>query len=98
LKKYILTTVACLATIAIAVPAASAQNIGGCQLQGTASFSPGLQRFLREQHHERAVAHDLGRRVHHGRLVHDHRRGDASSAVGFGAAQHDADSDQPAGG
>jgi hypothetical protein len=28
--------------MAIAVPAASAQNIGGCQLQGTANFSPGL--------------------------------------------------------
>jgi hypothetical protein len=42
LKKYILAAVACLATMAIAAPAASAASIGGCQLQGTASFSPGL--------------------------------------------------------
>jgi hypothetical protein len=28
--------------MAFAVPAASAQNVGGCQLQGTAAFSPGL--------------------------------------------------------
>jgi hypothetical protein len=42
LKKYIFAAVACLATMAFVVPAASAQNIGGCQLQGTASFSPGL--------------------------------------------------------
>jgi hypothetical protein len=28
--------------MAFAVPAASAQTVGGCQLQGTASFTPGL--------------------------------------------------------
>jgi len=42
LKKYLLATVVCLATMALTVPAASAQSVGGCQLQGTANFSPGL--------------------------------------------------------
>jgi hypothetical protein len=41
-RKYGLAAVACLATMAFAVPGASAQSVGGCQLQGTASFSPGL--------------------------------------------------------
>jgi hypothetical protein len=41
-RKYGLAVVACLATMAFAVPAAAAQTVGGCQLQGTASFSPGL--------------------------------------------------------
>ncbi len=42
MRKYGLALVVCLATTAFAVPAASAQSVGGCQLQGTASFSPGL--------------------------------------------------------
>ena len=42
MKKFMFAAVVCLSTTAIAVPAASAQNIGGCQLQGTANFSPGL--------------------------------------------------------
>ena len=42
MKKYLFATVACLATMAFLVPAASAQSVGGCQLQGTANFSPGL--------------------------------------------------------
>jgi hypothetical protein len=32
----------CLATMALFASSASAQSVGGCQLQGTASFSPGL--------------------------------------------------------
>ena len=31
-----------MGAFAFVVPAASAQSVGGCQLQGTASFSPGL--------------------------------------------------------
>ena len=42
MRKYGLAVVACLATLAFAVPSASAQSAGGCQLQGTATFSPGL--------------------------------------------------------
>ena len=42
MKKFVLAAVGCLTTMAIVVPVASAQNVGGCQLQGTASFSPGL--------------------------------------------------------
>ncbi len=42
MRKYGLAMVACLATLAFAVPSASAQSVGGCQLQGTASFTPGL--------------------------------------------------------
>jgi hypothetical protein len=32
----------CLAALALFAPSAAAQTVGGCQLQGTASFSPGL--------------------------------------------------------
>ena len=32
----------CLAAMAVFVPSAAAQSVGGCQLQGTASFAPGL--------------------------------------------------------
>jgi hypothetical protein len=40
--KHLLATAACLAAMALVAPAASAQSVGGCQLQGTANFSPGL--------------------------------------------------------
>jgi hypothetical protein len=37
------TIIACLGSVlVIAVPAAGAQSLGGCELQGTAAFSPGL--------------------------------------------------------
>lgn len=42
MRKYGLGVVVCLAAMAAAAPAASAQSVGGCQLQGTAAFSPGL--------------------------------------------------------
>jgi hypothetical protein len=42
-RKHVFAVAACLATMAFAAPAASAApSFGGCQLQGTASFSPGL--------------------------------------------------------
>jgi hypothetical protein len=40
--KHLLATAACLAAMALVAPAASAQSVGGCQLQGTGNFSPGL--------------------------------------------------------
>jgi hypothetical protein len=42
LRKAIIAAAACLGAFAFIVPAAAAQSVGGCQLQGTASFSPGL--------------------------------------------------------
>lgn len=42
MRRASLALIGCLATFALFVPSASAQSIGGCQLQGTASFSPGL--------------------------------------------------------
>ena len=43
MRKAGLALAGCLATIGLLAPGASAaQSVGGCQLQGTASFSPGL--------------------------------------------------------
>lgn len=42
MRKFCLAVVACLALAAFVAPSAGAQSAGGCQLQGTASFSPGL--------------------------------------------------------
>jgi hypothetical protein len=42
LRKAIIAAAACMGAFAFVVPAAAAQSAGGCQLQGTASFSPGL--------------------------------------------------------
>lgn len=43
MRKASLALAGCLGTIALLAPSASAaQSVGGCQLQGTASFSPGL--------------------------------------------------------
>jgi hypothetical protein len=41
-RKVSLALFGCLAAIALLAPSASAQSVGGCQLQGTAGFSPGL--------------------------------------------------------
>jgi hypothetical protein len=42
-RKATMALFGCLATMAMfASSAAAAQSVGGCQLQGTASFSPGL--------------------------------------------------------
>ena len=43
MRRFSLALAGCLASIvALAPTAAAAQSVGGCQLQGTASFSPGL--------------------------------------------------------
>ena len=43
LRKYLLALVACaVVALAALAPSASAQSAGGCELQGTASFTPGL--------------------------------------------------------
>ena len=42
MRKASLALTGCLATLALVAAPASAQSVGGCQLQGTASFSPGL--------------------------------------------------------
>ncbi len=42
MRKAIIAAAACIGAFACMVPAAAAQSAGGCQLQGTASFSPGL--------------------------------------------------------
>jgi hypothetical protein len=43
LRKLMLGCIGCLAiTLLVLAPSAFAQSLGGCQLQGTANFSPGL--------------------------------------------------------
>ena len=43
MRKVLLVASSCLAAMLFAgVPSAAAQSLGGCQLQGTANFSPGL--------------------------------------------------------
>ena len=43
MRRASLALAGCLATIVVLAPtAAAAQSVGGCQLQGTANFSPGL--------------------------------------------------------
>lgn len=43
MKRVTLGALACAsALLLVAVPSATAQSVGGCQLDGTASFSPGL--------------------------------------------------------
>ncbi|MGH2955787.1 MAG: hypothetical protein ACRDL6_02185 [Solirubrobacterales bacterium] len=43
MRKLFLAAVVCAtATVALAAPSASAQTLGGCELDGTASFTPGL--------------------------------------------------------
>lgn len=42
MRKATLALIGCLATFALFASSAAAQNVGGCQLQGTANFSPGL--------------------------------------------------------
>jgi hypothetical protein len=42
LRKAIISAAGFLAAFVLLAPAAGAQSLGGCQLQGTASFSPGL--------------------------------------------------------
>ena len=42
MRKFSLAAAGCLAAAAFVVPSAAAQSAGGCQLQGNASFSPGL--------------------------------------------------------
>jgi hypothetical protein len=41
-KRAILGVIACAIAVLVVPAAASAQSVGGCQLQGTASFTPGL--------------------------------------------------------
>lgn len=42
MRKFIVVALAGMAVLAIAAPAAGAQSLGGCQLEGEAAFSPGL--------------------------------------------------------
>ena len=42
MRKTITAVLGCLAAALVAAPSAAAQSVGGCQLQGTANFSPGL--------------------------------------------------------
>jgi hypothetical protein len=42
LKRVILGALGCAIALLLVPSAASAQSLGGCQLQGTASFTPGL--------------------------------------------------------
>src|SRR4051812_15105444 len=42
MKRLLALAVALVAALALAGPASAAPNAGGCHLQGTASFSPGL--------------------------------------------------------
>ena len=42
MRKASLTLCGCLAAMALFASSAAAQTVGGCQLQGTATFSPGL--------------------------------------------------------
>jgi len=43
LRRLIIVSLGCLAAaLLVAAPSAFASSVGGCQLQGTASFSPGL--------------------------------------------------------
>ena len=43
MRKLMMVSVGCLAlTLFVMAPSAFASSVGGCQLQGTANFSPGL--------------------------------------------------------
>ena len=49
LRKHLLAVVACaVVALAAMAPSAWAQSAGGCELQGTASFSPGLNSEAKE--------------------------------------------------